>query len=201
MSIEERVVRRRLDPAARREELLTAAAGIFEARPYADVTMGDVGTAAGASEALVFRYFATKAELYAEVVRRALAALGEAQVEAIEAAGPGQPVMAQLRLTTRIYVDFVGVNADNGSAMGGAGEPPEAAVVRAESRASHVATLRSLLPPSIALRHEFALWGFVGFVDAACIAWVERGCPANERDPLVETCLGALEGALGDWGA
>jgi len=201
MSIEERAARRRLDPAARREELLAAAAGIFEVRPYADVTMGDVATLAGASEALVFRYFATKAELYAEVVRRALAALGEAQDDAIDAAGPGQPVMARLRLTTRIYVDFVGANADNGSAMGGAGEPPEAAVVRAESRASYVATLRDLLPPSSALRHEFALWGFVGFVDAACIAWVERGCPGNERDVLVETCLGALEGALGDWGA
>jgi len=98
-------------------------------------------------------------------------------------------------------VDFVGANADNGSAMGGAGEPPEAAVVRAESRASYLATLRSLLPPSTALRHEFALWGFMGFVDAACIAWVEMDCPGNERDALVETCLGALEGALGDWGA
>src|SRR5660397_481 len=90
MSIEDRVARRRLDPAARREELLAAAAGIFEVRPYADVTMGDVAAVAGASEALVFRYFATKAELYAKVVRRALAALKGAQDDAIDAAGPGQ---------------------------------------------------------------------------------------------------------------
>ncbi len=201
MSIEDGVVRRRLDPATRREELLSAAAGIFEVRPYVDVTMGDVAAAAGASEALVFRYFATKAELYAEVVRHALAALGKVQADAIEAAGPGQPVMAQLRLTTRIYVDFVGDNVHNGAARGGAGEPAEAAVVRAESRASSVGALRGLLAPSSALRHEFAVWGFMGFVDAACAAWVDRGCPEDERDTLVETCLGALEGALGDWGA
>ena len=35
---------------------------------------------------------------------------------------------------------------------------------------------------------------------AACQAWVDAGCPERDRHPLTEAALGALEGALGDWG-
>lgn len=199
MSIETKDTRRRLDPAERREELLTAAATLFGERPYSEVTMDDVASAANASQALVFRYFSTKAELYAAVVRRALAAVAAAQGAALEKAGPGEPLMGRLRLTTGIYVDFVGANARNWSARGGAGEPPEALAIRDESTSAYVEALRELLAPSTALRHEFALWGFMGFVDAACAHWVSTGCPDEAKAALVETCLGSLEGALGDW--
>ena len=50
-------------------------------------------------------------------------------------------------------------------------------------------------------RHRYALWGYLGFIDAACLHWVERGCPDEERWGLVDAALGALEGGLGDWAA
>src|SRR5665648_1078179 len=61
--------------------------------------------------------------------------------------------------------------------------------------------IADLLARTTAARHEFALWGFFGFLDAACLCWVERGCPDDERVALVDAGLGALEGALGDWAA
>jgi hypothetical protein len=30
--------------------------------------------------------------------------------------------------------------------------------------------------------------------------WASRGCPRDERGHVLETSLGALQGALGDWG-
>ena len=201
MSDEEKAARRRLEPAQRRAELVEAAARAFSASPYDDVTMAGMASDAGASEALAFRYFPGKAALYAEVVRESLMRLRDAQDAALADAGPGQPAMAQLRLMTRIFVDFVGDNPYNWSARGGPGEPPEALAIRSQARQASIEALRDMLEQSTTQRHEFAMWGFLGFVDAACAQWVVRGCYSDERDALVETCLGALEGALGDWGA
>ncbi|MBI5027533.1 MAG: TetR/AcrR family transcriptional regulator, partial [Actinobacteria bacterium] len=36
---------------------------------------------------------------------------------------------------------------------------------------------------------------------AAAQQWASDGCPDNDRAPLVESALGSLEGALGDWGS
>jgi hypothetical protein len=73
--------------------------------------------------------------------------------------------------------------------------------VRARARQEYVDRLRGVLVPSAAPRHEYALWGFFGFLDAACLRWVEEGCPDDRRHPLLDAAVGALEGALGDWGA
>ena len=61
--------------------------------------------------------------------------------------------------------------------------------------------MRELLRPTAWARHEYALWGYFGFLDHACLHWVEQGCPADDRDAVAEACLGALQGALGDWGS
>jgi len=79
-------------------------------------------------------------------------------------------------------------------------EPPEALRVRERSRDEQVERLRALLLPARWARHEFALHGYFGFVDRACLAWVAAGCPADDRNPLVDAALGALQGALGDRG-
>ena len=48
-------------------------------------------------------------------------------------------------------------------------------------------------------RTSFALWGYLGFLDDACLRWVHAGCPDDQRHSLVDAALGCLEGALGDW--
>mgnify|MGYP001065108259 CR=1 FL=1 len=61
--------RRRLDPDARRREILRAASRAFATRPYETVQLAEVASAAGASRALVNHYFGDKRGLYLAVAR------------------------------------------------------------------------------------------------------------------------------------
>ena len=78
--------RTRQDPAVRRAEILAVAAVLFGVRPYPDVAVTAIAERVGVSEALVLRYFGTKAELYTAVVEAALG-VGVAPVGAEVAGG------------------------------------------------------------------------------------------------------------------
>lgn len=60
----------RMDALARREQILSCAIRLFDERPYAEVSAGDIAAAAGVARPLVHYYFGTKRELYLETVRR-----------------------------------------------------------------------------------------------------------------------------------
>lgn len=203
MSRTDRQPRRRLDPGERREQILAAAAAAFADRRYADVTVAEVAMAAQASEALVYRYFPGKAELYTALVTRAVDELLDSQHDALVALHQGVPARDRLRATARVYLDHVAAHPVGWSTplRGGGGEPPAAVEARRVARADYVARLRAELADRPDLRHDYALWGFFGFLDAACLRWVDQGCPVDHRDPLVDAALGSLEGALGDWDA
>lgn len=62
--------RRRLEPAARRAEILTAARRLFGEGTYASVSTSDIAKAAGVARPLINHYFGGKRELYLEVVRQ-----------------------------------------------------------------------------------------------------------------------------------
>ena len=66
-----------MDPAERRELILSAARRAFASRPYEEVSLADVAQEAQASDALVHKYFAGKAGLYAQVLRHAADELAE----------------------------------------------------------------------------------------------------------------------------
>ena len=55
--------------------------------------------------------------------------------------------------------------------------------------------------PASQAPRSYALRDYLGFIDSACLHWVGRDRPDNDRHVLVDTALGALEGALGDWAA
>ncbi|MEV6304657.1 TetR/AcrR family transcriptional regulator [Actinoplanes sp. NPDC051861] len=61
--------RRRLEPDARREQILSVAIRLFGSKPYAEVSTTDVARIAGVARGLVNHYFGTKKDLYLEVVR------------------------------------------------------------------------------------------------------------------------------------
>lgn len=64
--------RRRLEPDARRQEILAQARRLFRERTYAEVSSTAIAEASGAARGLINHYFGTKRELYLEVVREAL---------------------------------------------------------------------------------------------------------------------------------
>ncbi|WP_019855061.1 TetR/AcrR family transcriptional regulator [Actinopolyspora mortivallis] len=67
---EDRRSRRRRDPAATRTALLRAAAELFAERGFEQTTVRDVAARAEVNQALLFRYFGSKQELFAEVLNR-----------------------------------------------------------------------------------------------------------------------------------
>ena len=80
-------------------------------------------------------------------------------------------------------------------------EPGEAARVRQEAREAAVRALAEVVGGSRGHRDDFAFWGYLGFLDDACLRWVRAGCPDDQRHNLIDAALGCLEGALGDWRA
>lgn len=62
--------RRRLEPEARRAEILAAARKLFDAGNYASVSTSDIAKAAGVARPLINHYFGGKRELYLEVLRQ-----------------------------------------------------------------------------------------------------------------------------------
>lgn len=197
-----RARRQRLDVAARREAILAAALRCYAEAPYAEVSVADVAREAHSSTALVFHYFGSKAALYGEVVTAAVAELSRTQQAAIEAIPEGAPRRDRVRASILIYLDHIAAHPRTWAApLLGGEEPPEAVTVRHQARASYVEALRGLLRPAAWTRHDYALWGYFGFLDQACLRWVSQGCPNDQRDALADAALGALEGALGDWGS
>src|SRR5437868_3088101 len=68
---------RRLPAQPRRESILEVARHAFAARGYDGLRTQEIAKAAGVSEALIYQHFASKRELYEEVVDRSAAALRE----------------------------------------------------------------------------------------------------------------------------
>lgn len=203
MARTDRTPRQRLDPDERREAILTAATEVFAAAPYDEAAVAAVAARAGASEALVYRYFTGKPDLYAHVLRRTVTALLDRQAAALAELPESVPVRDRIRALTLVHLDHVAEHPSGwASPLARVGAEPEvAAAVRREARSAYVERLRNLLAPSGMARHDYALWGWFGFLDAACLRWVDRGCPSDDRWSLLDASLGALEGALGDWAA
>lgn len=198
----DRAPRQRLDADARRDAILTAARELYAAHPYSDVSTKAVAEAAGSSAPLVFHYFGSKAGLYTAVVSDAVAGLADSQRAADATLEPHTPSRERVRTSLRIYLDHIATHPVTwASPLTGGVEPVEAQEVRRQARAGYVQTLSELLGVGSWARHHYALWGYFGFLDEACLAWVDRGCPTEDRDPLIDASLGALEGALGDWGS
>jgi len=194
--------RHRLDAATRNQAILQAATDCFMARPYPEVSVAEIARQADASEALVYRYFGTKADLYTAVVRQSIEDLASAQRAVLAALHPRTPAKAKLRATLRVYLDHISAHPQAWAVTLDWGQEPAGVVaVRTAARAAFVDSLAAMLAPNPSLRHHYALWGYLGYLDGACLAWVHSGCPDADRNPLVESALGALEGALGDWAA
>lgn len=60
---------RRLEPDARREQILSCAVRLFGERPYDEVSASDIAHEAGVARGLINHYFGTKKDLFLEVVR------------------------------------------------------------------------------------------------------------------------------------
>jgi AcrR family transcriptional regulator len=95
--------RRRLTAEVRRESLIQIARHAFAARGYEGVRTQDIAAVSGVSEALLYRHFASKRDLYLEVMRLSAEALQATVAGAAQAAPEGR----QLDEALGAFVEFV----------------------------------------------------------------------------------------------
>ena len=192
-----------MDPAERRELILSAASRAFASRPYEEVSLAEIAEEAQASEALVHKYFVGKAGIYAQVLQGAVDELAERTRRADAALPEGSSARDRVRASVLTYLDFIAERSPGWMAYQilAGHEPGEAARVRQEAREAAVRALAEVVGGSRGHRDDFAFWGYLGFLDDACLRWVRAGCPDDQRHSLIDAALGCLEGALGDWRA
>ncbi|MDO5684166.1 MAG: helix-turn-helix domain-containing protein [Propionibacteriaceae bacterium] len=201
MAARRKPTRRRLDVDERRSDILVAARRLFAEATYAEVSIAQVAAAAGSSPALVFHYFGSKAGLYQQIVTETLEHLAEAQRAAADALPPHSSARDRVQAWLVVYLDHIATHPRAwASPLIDGEEPREAVALRRAAQAGYVDALREVLRPADWARHEYALRGYFGFLEFACLAWAQAGCPPDDRGPLIDATLGALEGALGDWG-
>jgi len=179
----------------RRAQLLAVGAELFVVRPYDEISIDDIATAASISKGLLYHYFAGKRELYVEVVRAESRRLRE-----VTEPDPSAPREERVRASLGAFLDYVDERATSWSALmrGGVGTDAEVAAIVEETRAAIVErTLRLTwrgrrpAPPSL----RAAIRGWQGFVEAAALDWLEHADLA--RGELCELLAVALDGAVG----
>ncbi|MFF7989215.1 TetR/AcrR family transcriptional regulator [Kitasatospora xanthocidica] len=185
--------RRRLSPAERRAQLLAVGARLFAARPYEEVLMEEVAEQAGVSRALLYRHFASKHDLFAEVYRQAAD-----ELLAKSRFDPVDTLLEQLVEGMDAHLDYFIANRHAVLAANRvlAGDQVIQTIITEELDA-----LRSRLLGILPLADETArravsqiLRSWLVFVRVLVIDWLtEESCG---RDELRDACVGAVLGAL-----
>jgi AcrR family transcriptional regulator len=182
----------RLQVDERRRLLIDAGSALFAQRAFEEISMREIAEAAGVSKALLYHYFPNKIELFKAAVQEHA---GELQ-RVIEPNGQGTPI-EQLTESLDGYLVWIEHNAETwAKLMQSATALPEARDAIAGFRE---ATLQNILvrltgtrTPRPALRT--ALQGWLGYIDAAILDWVENHDLTREqlRDLLVAAFGAAL---------
>jgi len=187
--------RRRLKPEVRRERLLEAAASVFAERGYEAARIEQIAEAADVSAGLLYRHFAGKRELYAELVHR-----GDRELlrHLAEAAAPGPPGGRRLERGLDAVLAFVEGHRNLWRMLMRDVVDPEIARLREESHIQAVKVVAELirLDPELDRQHVTKLEVermavlIVGSTTALAEWWTDH--PRVERSELLATLMGAL---------
>lgn len=185
--------RKRLSPDARRTQLLDIGSRLFADRPYDEVWIEEVATLAGVSRGLMYHYFPSKRDFFAEIVR-----VESAQILEQTAPDTSLPVTEQVAAGLDAYIRYVvehehGVRAVDRGAV--SGDPEIQAIVTGELETQQQRILAAL-PEDVRGDEvvQTALRGWVSFVRAVCMDWVDR--KTITAGDVHRLCMAALEGLL-----
>src|SRR3954464_2015218 len=187
--------RARLSTDARREQLVALGIEIFSERPFDEVSIDDIAAAADISKGLLYHYFPSKRDFYVAVIRSAAD-----EMQALAEPAPTLAPRERLAAALERYLEYVETHARGYATVlrAGIGSDPPVADIVEEGPVAMVTRLLDALPvtppgdePPVALR--VAVRGWVGFVEAASLDWLEdRGPrPADRREMLTPPPAGA----------
>lgn len=196
MSTEKRV---RLNPEARRAQLIELGVEMLATRTLDELSVEDIAQQAGISRGLLFHYFSSKQEFHVEVARAA------AQ-ELLHRTEPDQTLapVDSLHASLRAFVDYVEDNPDNytslvrGAASGDADMRAIFDATRA-SMAGRVIAIVTDMGVSMGPRAQLAVHGWVAFAEACVIGWLAtRPFDREQLLDLLTKALPALVSASSD---
>src|SRR5438552_8188714 len=98
----------RLDSDERRKAIVTSAVPLFARKGFAGTTTKELAETAGISEALLFRHFPSKKQLYSEILR--LGCEGDPALERLAALEPSTATLVHMiHFMVRYYLLGAGV--------------------------------------------------------------------------------------------
>lgn len=176
----------------RRQRLIEVGMDLFWDRSYEEVAIDDIAEAADISKGLLYYYFPTKHDFYAAVVQYA----AEQLLEETEPDSTLEPV-ERLRASLNAYFAYVQRHAKAYVALlrGGVGMDTQVASIMDTVRQTCVQRLLQNIPGSSSFTPSqiLALNGWVGFVEAISVAWLEqRDIDQEELCDLTMTAFNAV---------
>ena len=182
----------RLDVDERRRRLLDLGADLFTRFAYDELSMARIAKEAGISKALLYHYFPSKEAYFVATLEEKAAEL-QPRTEP----DPSLPPFEQLSGSLDAYLIWIEENAGSFDKMiRSSGAVPEVRALLDRVRADTVKRISEGLSPrgapSPVLRT--AVRGWLGFMDGACLDWVEHR--DVDRETLHGLLLGTLMGAV-----
>ncbi|MEV4481923.1 TetR/AcrR family transcriptional regulator [Micromonospora coxensis] len=187
MSVDTEPRRRRLEPDARRGQILACAVRLFGARPYADVSTTDIAREAGVARGLINHYFGTKKNLYLEVIR-VMVTVPEVAVQRL----PAGDLRTRVDASVTWFLDVVSRHSTSWlAAVTAGGMGHDADVARVLSEAEEVAADSVLVAVGLAdvtshreeLRAMIRAYG--GLATSTAREWLQRGALTREQVHLL----------------
>lgn len=182
---------RRLEPDARREQLLSCAVRLFGERPYPEVSTTDIAREAGIARGLLNHYFGTKRDLYLEVVRRMVLVPADLETPTIT---------GSLRKRVSTGVDFFLESVEGYrdtflavTGAGGIGDDPDVEAILAladDDAARRVLALVGL--NSDDARQRAAVRAYGGLAKATVSEWRREQLSRTQAHLLLSTALLAI---------
>jgi AcrR family transcriptional regulator len=187
-------MRTRLSTGQRREQLLAIGACLFAKRPYDEVWVEEVAEIAGVSRGLLYHYFPTKRDFFAEIVRAE-----RDKLLWMSAPDESLPVVDQLTAGLAVYLDYAREHADGYRVIYRAAAAGDTEI-REIRDAGQAAQLERILTGLSTLTRiddtaRLAARGWLIFVSAITLDWLDN--PAIPRDELRDLCVRTLFAAVG----
>jgi AcrR family transcriptional regulator len=181
------VRRKRLDTDERKSQLLKLGRSMFSASSYDEVSIDEVAQRAGISKGLLYHYFKSKRAFYTATVE---AAASELMARAVP--DPDIGALEQVEKGVRAYLNYVDENRDAYRSLlsGGIGNDRELHAIVDRVRQGMTAIVLARMRPGPGPAMRVAVRGWVGFVEATSLAWIETNEPT--QDELAEMLVGLL---------
>jgi AcrR family transcriptional regulator len=182
--------RTRLDPVARRAQLIALGVEMLATRTLDALSVEDIAKQAGISRGLLFHYFASKQEFHTAVARAAAQEL----LDRTEPDTSLPPVDA-LRAVLGSFIDYVEENPDNYKSLvrGAASGDAEMRGIFDDTRAtmaSRVIAVVGQMGFELSPRAQLAVHGWVAYCEECTIRWIDGR--TVDRDQLQEMLTKSL---------